>query len=53
MFQYAFVLTQLYKEIKNYCRRMTNIKPFIDLYNWKGIEYAIGKNEKNYTYLKK
>ena len=30
-FQYAFLLTQYYKEIKNNGEQVSNIKPFFDL----------------------
>lgn len=39
-FQYTFGLTQLNKEIKNHPERLVNIQPFLDLYNWIGIEYS-------------
>ena len=32
-FQYAFALTQHYKKLKNHSGRVSNIKPFLDLYN--------------------
>ena len=32
-FQYAFLLTQHYKEIKNHPERLSNIKIYFDLYN--------------------
>ena len=32
-FQYAFALTQHYKEIKNHSKRVSNLKPFVDIYN--------------------
>ena len=39
-FQYAFTLTQNYKEIKNHPLEVSNIKPFIyDLCDWDEIKY--------------
>ena len=40
-FQYAFALTQHYKEIKNQPEGVSNIQPFVDLYNWKGMEHQL------------
>ena len=36
-FQYVFALTQRYEEIKNNGKLVSNIKTFIDVYNWNGI----------------
>ena len=37
--QYAYALAQHHKAIKNHPERIFNIKPFLDLYNWMGIEF--------------
>ena len=34
-FQYFLVVALSHEEIKNHPERISNIKPFIDLYNWK------------------
>ena len=34
-----FATTQHYKQIKNNPEKVWNIKSFLDLYNWKSIEY--------------
>lgn len=52
-FQDAFALTQHYKEIKNHSKRVSNIKPFVDIYNWNGIEYSTVINKNNYTLFEK
>ena len=38
-FQYAVTVTLNYEEIKWNLERVSNIKPFINKYNWKGINY--------------
>ena len=38
-FQYAATVTLNYEEIKWNPERVSNIKPFINKYNWKGINY--------------
>ena len=38
-FQYATTLALNYEQIKWNPERVSNIKPFIDKYNWKGINY--------------
>ena len=38
---------------KKHPEQMSNIKPFLNLYNWAGIEHPTIINEKNYTFLKK
>ena len=38
MFLACFLaLTQHYKEMKNHPDRVSNMKSFLDLYNWKGM----------------
>ena len=36
-FQYALTVISNYQNMKNNSERMTNIKPFINQYNWKEI----------------
>ena len=38
-FQYAVTVTLNYREIKWNPERVSNVKPFINKYNWKGINY--------------
>ena len=38
-FQYAVTVALNYEEIKWNPERFSNIKPFINKYNWKGINY--------------
>ena len=38
-FQYAGTVALIYAEIKWNPERVSNIKPFINKYNWKGINY--------------
>ena len=49
-FQYALTITLNYEEIKKDPQRITKIKPFINKYNWEGINYPqkkmIGKKLK-------
>ena len=40
MFQYTVTVALYYKEIKWNPERVSNIKPFINKYNWKGINYS-------------
>ena len=48
-FQYPFTLTQHHGEIKNHPENVSNIKLFLDLYNWIGIEYRTAMNKNNRT----
>ena len=41
-FQYAITATLNHQKIKNHPERISNIKPFIDQYNWKGIDFLAG-----------
>ena len=52
-FQYPFVLTLHYKEIKNHPEQEYNIKPFLSLYNWMGLEHTPTINKNNYTVFEK
>lgn len=47
-FKYAYALIQHYNEIINYRVRVSNIKAFIDEYNWKSIVYPANINKNNY-----
>ena len=38
-FQYALSAELNYKQIKSHPKRISNIKPFIDQYNWKEISF--------------
>ena len=40
-FQYALTVTLNYGEIESHPERVSNIKPFINKYNWKGINYPL------------
>ena len=39
-FQYTVTIALNYREIKWNPERVSNIKPFINKYNWKGINYS-------------
>ena len=41
-FQYSITVTLNHQEIENHSERILNIKPFIDKYNWKGIDFPAG-----------
>ena len=38
-FQYAATIALNYREIESHFERVSNVKPFINKYNWKGINY--------------
>ena len=38
-FQYALTVALSHKQIKNHQERISNLKLFIDHYNWKGINF--------------
>ena len=38
-FQYALIVALNYKQIKNHPEMISKIKPFIDKYNWKDIDF--------------
>ena len=46
-FQYAVRLALIYEEIKKDPQRITKIKPFINKYNWKGINNSNFKQRKS------
>ena len=43
-FQYALTVALNYKNIENHPERIPNIKPFIDKYNWKDIDFSAHQN---------
>ena len=45
MLPYALTVTLNYKNIKNNPERISKIKPFIDQYNWKEIDFPSHKKE--------
>ena len=38
-FQYALTVALIYEQIKSHPERILKIKPFIDHYNWKDIDF--------------
>ena len=44
-FQYALTVALNHKQIKNHPERISNLKPFIDQYNWKGINFPSHKED--------
>ena len=44
-FQYVVTVELNYEEIKKDPQRITKIKPFINKYNWEGINYPSEKND--------
>ena len=42
-FQYAITVGLNYEEIGKHAKRITKIKPFINKYNWEGINYPSEK----------
>ena len=44
-FQYAITAALNHQKIENHPERISNIKPFIDQYNWKGIDFPAGIKE--------
>ena len=41
-FQYSKILALNHENIESHPERISNIKPFIDQYNWEGIEFPAG-----------
>ena len=41
-FQYSITVALNHQNIENYQERISNIKPFIDQYNWEGIDFPSG-----------
>ena len=41
-FQYSITVALNHQKIENHPERMSNIKPFIDKYNWKDIDFPAG-----------
>ena len=50
---YTFAFTQHHKEIKNHFEEVSIIKPYLDLFNWMGVEYPTGVNKNNDTLIEK
>ena len=46
-FQYAVAVALNHKQIKSHPERKSNIKPFIDQYNWKEINFPSNKKDWN------
>ena len=44
-FQYSITVALNHQKIENHPERMSNIKPFIDKYNWKGIDFLARIND--------
>ena len=44
-FQYAIPVASNYEEIKKDPQRITKIKPFINKYNWEGINFPSQKHD--------
>ena len=40
-FQYAATVALNYEEVESHPERISNIKPFLDKYNWKGTYYLL------------
>ena len=48
-FQYSIIVALNYQNIENHPERTSNIKPFINQYNWDGIDFPTGiKDWKNF-----
>ena len=45
IFQYTVTVTLNYKETKKDPQRVTKIKPFINKYNWEGINFPSEKDD--------
>ena len=45
-FQYTVTVTLNYEEIKKDLQRITEIKPFINTYNWQGINFLSEKGDR-------
>ena len=41
-FQYSITVTLNHQNVQNHPERISNIKPFIDLYNWEVIDFPAG-----------
>ena len=41
-FQYSITAALNHQNIENHPERISNIKPFIDQYNWEGIDFPSG-----------
>ena len=41
-FQYSITAALNHQEIRNHPERISNIKPYVDKYNWNGIDFPAG-----------
>ena len=41
-FQYSITVALNHQNIENHPERISNIKPFINQYNWEGIDFSAG-----------
>ena len=41
-FQYAIAVALNHQKIENHPERISNVKPFTDQYNWRGIDFTAG-----------
>ena len=41
-FAYSIIVVLNHQNIKNHPKRITNIIPFVDQYNWKDIDFPVG-----------
>ena len=46
-FQYAIIAALNHEQIRSRPERISNIKPFIDHYNWKEIDFSSNKKDWN------
>ena len=47
-FQYALTVALNYEQIKDHAERISKIKPFIDQYNWKNIDFPSHSHSKDW-----
>ena len=47
-FQYSITVVLNHQNTQNHPERISNIKPFIDKYNWEGIDFPAGKDWKRF-----
>ena len=44
-FQYSITVALNHQNIENHPERISNIKPFINQYNWEGIDFPVGTKD--------
>ena len=44
-FQYSITVVLNHQNIENYAEGISNIKPFINQYNWEGIDFPVGTKD--------